>query len=79
MGRSDDAHCLKCNRRWELDTLIESTGRTWVNTTYKKHRQKVLFDNEKSAEEFGKKSMKRGFEHKVVEYNEDNHERYWYK
>ena len=48
MGRSDDAHCLKCNRRWELDTLIESTGRTWVNTTYKKHRQKVLFDNEKS-------------------------------
>jgi hypothetical protein len=23
--------------------------------------------------------MKRGFEHKVVEYNQDNHERYWYK
>ena len=39
----------------------------------------VLFDNEKTAEEFGIKSMKRGFEHKVVEYNEDNHERYWYK
>ena len=39
----------------------------------------MLFDNEKNAEEFGRKSMKRGFEHKVVEYNEDNHERYWYK
>jgi hypothetical protein len=39
----------------------------------------VLFNNEKTAEEFGRKSMKRGFEHKVVEYNEDNHERYWYK
>jgi hypothetical protein len=23
--------------------------------------------------------MKRGFEHKVVEYNSDNYERYWYK
>ena len=28
----------------------------------------VLFDNEKSAEHFGKTSMKRGYEHKVVEY-----------
>jgi len=39
----------------------------------------VIFNNEKDAEEFGKKSMKRGFEHKVVEYNNDNYERYWYK
>ena len=39
----------------------------------------ILFDNENNAEEFGRKSMKRGFEHKVVEYNDDNHERYWYK
>jgi hypothetical protein len=39
----------------------------------------LIFDKENDAEEFAKKSMKRGFEHKVVEYNEDNHERYWYK
>ena len=39
----------------------------------------ILFNNEKTAEEFGRKSMKRGFEHKVVEYNDDNYERYWYK
>ena len=39
----------------------------------------ILFDNKKNAEEFGRKSMKRGFEHKVVEYNNDNYERYWYK
>ena len=39
----------------------------------------VIFNNEKDAEEFGRKSMKRGFEHKVVEYNNDNYERYWYK
>ena len=38
----------------------------------------VLFDKELDAEEFGRKSMKRGFEYKVVEYNNDNYDRYWY-
>ena len=37
----------------------------------------VLFDKEKDAEHFGKSSMKRGFEHKVLEYNSENHNRYW--
>ena len=39
----------------------------------------VVFGNEKEAEDFGKKSMKRGFEYKIVEYNNENYERYWYK
>ena len=39
----------------------------------------LIFDKENDAEEFAKKSMKRGFEFKVVEYNEENYERYWYK
>ena len=39
----------------------------------------VLFDKENEAEEFGRKSMRRGFEHKIVEYNNKNYERYWYK
>ena len=39
----------------------------------------VIFDNEKEADEFGRKSMRRGFEHKIVEYNNENFERYWYK
>ena len=39
----------------------------------------ILFNNEKEAEDFGKKSMKRGFEHKIVEYNNENFDRYWYK
>ena len=39
----------------------------------------IVFDNKKEAEDFGKKSMKRGFEHKIVEYNNENFERYWYK
>tara|TARA_B110000114_G_scaffold172668_1_gene199612 strand:- start:104 stop:283 length:180 start_codon:yes stop_codon:yes gene_type:complete len=39
----------------------------------------LIFDKENDAEEFAKKSMKRGFEFKVVEYNKENFERYWYK
>ena len=39
----------------------------------------VVFDNEKEAEDFGRKSMKKGFEHKIVEYNSKNYKRYWYK
>ena len=37
----------------------------------------VVFDKEKEAEEFGKKSMKRGYVHKIVEYNKENYDRYW--
>jgi hypothetical protein len=39
----------------------------------------LIFDKENDAEEFAKKSMKKGFEFKVVEYNKENFERYWYK
>ena len=39
----------------------------------------VVFDNEKEADSFGERSMKRGFEYKIVEYNNENYERYWYK
>ena len=38
----------------------------------------TIFDKEKEADEFGKKSMKRGFEYKVLEYNKDNMDKYWY-
>ena len=39
----------------------------------------IIFNTEKEANDFGKKSMKRGFEHKIVEYNNENFERFWYK
>ena len=37
----------------------------------------TIFDKENEAEEFGKKSMKRNYEHMVLEYNTENHNRYW--
>ena len=39
----------------------------------------IIFNNEREAEDFGKRSMKRGFEYKIVEYNSENYKRYWYK
>ena len=39
----------------------------------------MVFDKEKEAEDFGKKSMKRGYIYKIVEYNKENYNRYWYK
>tara|TARA_R100000697_G_scaffold45276_1_gene58451 strand:+ start:82 stop:261 length:180 start_codon:yes stop_codon:yes gene_type:complete len=45
----------------------------------KKYRMftNVVFDKEKEAEDFGKKSMKRGYVYKIVEYNKENYDRYW--
>ena len=37
----------------------------------------IIFNKEKEAEEFGKKSMKRNYEHKVLDYNNENYIRYW--
>ena len=38
----------------------------------------TVFDKENDAEEFGRKSIKRNYEHKVLEYTRTNVDRYWY-
>ena len=37
----------------------------------------TIFSEEKEAEEFGRKSMKRNEQYKVVDYNKKNHDKYW--
>ena len=37
----------------------------------------TIFSDEKEAEYFGKSSMRRQQEHKVVEYNKENYNKYW--
>ena len=39
----------------------------------------TLFDEEKKAEEFASKSMKRNEQYKVVEYTIENIDDYWYQ
>jgi len=38
----------------------------------------TIFSEEETAKEFGKKSMKRTQEYKVVEYTQENLDDYWY-
>ena len=37
----------------------------------------TVFDKENDAEEFGRKSMKRNEQYKVVDYDKKNHDKYW--
>ena len=37
----------------------------------------TIFSVEKEAQDFAKKSMKRGYVYKIVEYNKENYDRYW--
>jgi len=48
LGTMDNPHCLNCKNRWQLDTLIKNTLKSFVNGDYKEHRKKMLFDHEKS-------------------------------
>ena len=38
----------------------------------------TIFSKEEEATEFATKSKKRNYEHKVVEYNKENYDRYWH-
>lgn len=48
LGTFDSPHCLNCKTRWELDTLLKNTLRSFVNSDYKEHRKKWLFEHEQS-------------------------------
>ena len=43
-----EPHCLNCNNRWELDTLIANTLKSFVNKEYREHKKKMLFEHEQS-------------------------------
>ena len=37
----------------------------------------TIFSEEKEAEEFGRKSMKRNEQYKVLYYDKENYDKYW--
>ena len=48
LGTSEDAHCMECRKAWTRETLDTILLTTWLNGDYKKHRENVLLDREKS-------------------------------
>jgi hypothetical protein len=45
---SNIPHCPGCKKSWDRDILIKATLSSYVNKTYRKHRGKILVDQEKS-------------------------------
>lgn len=43
---ADDANCMNCKTLWNRDTILSLLPKTWVNGTYKNHRENVLLERE---------------------------------
>lgn len=48
LGTTDDPHCMGCRRGWTREVLDQILLTTWVNGAYKKHRENILMDRERS-------------------------------
>lgn len=45
---NEDAHCMNCKKGWTADILYKKMSKTFTTRKYKKHREDVLLDREKS-------------------------------
>lgn len=45
---NEEPHCMNCKLPWSLEFLYEKLPKTFVNTTYKKHKTNCLLSAEKS-------------------------------
>ena len=48
LGSIQDAHCMNCRRTWSREFMITSFPGTFINQTYKKHREDVLMARQKA-------------------------------
>ena len=46
LDSTNDASCMSCKKKWNRNFLFETFGNTFVNKTYKKHREDILFERE---------------------------------
>jgi hypothetical protein len=44
----EDPHCMGCRKAWSREVLDSILLTTWINGDYKKHRENILLDREKS-------------------------------
>ena len=48
VGTHEDAHCMGCRKGWSREVLDSFAMLTWIDDNYKKHRQDILVDRERS-------------------------------
>lgn len=44
----NDPHCMNCKREWQLDFLLNNLPKRFLQKEYKKYRENLLFEREKS-------------------------------
>ena len=45
---NEDPHCMGCRKAWSREVMDQLLLVTWLNDTYKKHRETILTDRERS-------------------------------
>ena len=55
----NDPKCMNCKKDWDREFIVNSFSYTFVNTTYKKHRQNVIYDRQLSMMEETQKVVER--------------------
>lgn len=48
LSSTEDPHCMGCRKAWTREVMDSILLTTWLNGEYKKHRENVLLDREKS-------------------------------
>lgn len=48
LHNNEDPHCMSCKKGWSREFIEISLPSTWITGEYKKHRENILFDREKS-------------------------------
>lgn len=63
-----DAHCMNCDKSWDLEFQYVNLGRSFVNGIYRKHRSAILLEKEKSRLPEAQQVIER--EKKIEEINQ---------
>lgn len=48
LGTTQDPHCMSCRKLWNREFMDTAFSSTFVNKDYKKHRETILIDRERS-------------------------------
>jgi len=48
LGTAETAHCMNCKKPWDMEFLTQNMTKTFVNKTYKTHRENMLFEMERA-------------------------------
>ncbi len=48
LTQSSDPHCMHCKHVWDIEFMRNTFTKTFINNTYKKHREEILLEREKS-------------------------------